>query len=121
MRILVFVFFLASLLVSCKNETEDNCVVIPNTSDIKIDLKFESLEDSLPSVKNKKQLVIFFSHQTAIRDFLFNREAYPSDSAFINDRYARFTNPAIDTLLIETHRIFGNGLELKKSFEEALT
>lgn len=121
MRIFVIVFFMGSLLFSCKRETEDKCVLIPNTSDIKIDLKFESLEDSLPSVKDKKQLVNFFSHQTAIRDFLFNREAYPSDSAFINDRYARFTNPAIDTLLTETHRIFGNGLELKNEFNDALT
>ncbi|HEY5824947.1 MAG TPA: gliding motility lipoprotein GldB [Cyclobacteriaceae bacterium] len=121
MRILIFVFILSTLLVSCKKETEDKCVAIPETSAIKIDLNFESLEDSLPAIADKQQLVNFFSHHTPIRDLLFNREAYPSDSAFINDRYARFTNPAIDTLLTETHRVFGNGLELKKSFEEALT
>jgi len=121
MRRLVFVFILCALLVSCKKETEDKCVVIPETSGIKIDLRFESLEDSLPTITDKQQLVNFFSNHIAIRDLLFNREAYPSDSAFINDRYARFTNPAIDTLLTETHRVFGNGLELKKSFEDALT
>jgi hypothetical protein len=120
MRILLFAIAL-TVLVSCKEETEDKCVVIPETSAIKIDLKFESLEDSLPVISTKEQLVNFFSHQTAVRDLLFNREAYPNDSAFINDRYDRFTNPAIDTLLTETHRVFGNGQELKNAFEEALT
>src|SRR6185436_8465399 len=45
--------------------------------------------------------------------------AYPSDSAFINELFARFSHPSIDTLLTETHRVFGNGEELKSQFERA--
>jgi hypothetical protein len=35
--------------------------------------------------------------------------------------YNRFTNPHIDTLLTETHRVFGDLSELKKNFTEAFT
>ena len=117
MRI-VSVFALCLLLAGCSDK-EERCAFIPETASVKIDLSFESLEDSLPAIVNKSQLVNFLSGHTEIRDFFFNRQAYPSDSAFINELYARFTNPHLDTLLSETHRVFGDGLSLKKEFENA--
>jgi hypothetical protein len=119
MRLLISVFAFSVLFFSCSKDSAENCAFIPETSGIKIDLRFESLEDSLPAVTSKKQLVQFFSNRPELRDLVFNREAYPNDSVFINEYYNRFTNAAIDTLLMETHRIFGNSQELKKEFEQA--
>ncbi len=100
---------------------DEKCAFIPDTKGQTINLHFESLEDSLPSITTKKQLVGFLSRHAALRELLFNRSSYPNDSAFINDRFARFNNAAIDTLLMDTHKVFGNGEELKKEFEQAFS
>jgi hypothetical protein len=107
------------ILIGCDKDNGDQCAYIPETDDIEITLKFESLEDSLPAIQSKQDLVKFLSRHNAMRDYFFNRQAYPSDSVFINDLFARFTHPSIDSLLIETHQVFGNGNELKSQFEAA--
>ncbi len=119
MRIVLAFVFCWLLMIGCSDEKEEKCDFIPETASIKIDLKFESLEDSLLTFVNKAQLVHFLSEHTAIRDVFFGRSAYPNDSVFINELYNRFSNPNLDTLLMETHSVFGNGDELKKEFEKA--
>lgn len=114
---LLFLLFLAR----CGDKGQEKCAFVPETSSIKINLKFESLEDSLPAIVNKSQLVHFLTRHPEMRDQFFSRGSYPSDSAFINELYDRFTNPHIDTLLLETTRIFGKGDELKNEFEKAFT
>ena len=113
--------FLWFVLNSCAKDKEEQCVFIPETSSIHIDLAVESLEDSLPAVKTKNDLVKFMTRYPQTRDLFFNRSAYPDDSAFINRLYNRFTNPHIDSLLMETHRVFGNGDALKNEFKQAFS
>ena len=119
MKILFAFAFCWLLLASCSDKDGEKCAFVPETSSININLSFESLEDSLPSITSKTQLVGFMTRHPALRDFFFNRQAYPSDSVFINELYHRFTNPHLDTLLMETHRVFGNGATLKQEFEKA--
>jgi hypothetical protein len=109
------------LLISCKKDKEEQCAFIPNKKGIAVNVKIESLEDSLPSITSKQQLVDFFGRNPVIRDNFFGRNQYPNDSVFINELYNRFTNPHIDTLLLETHRVFGDLSELKKNFTEAFS
>ena len=118
-----FVFFLliALVLIQCSDKSEEKCELIPDVSGITVNLTFEQLEDSLPAIKSKQQLVSFLSKNIVMRDVFFNRKAYPDDSVFINALYDRFTSPHIDTLLIETHRVFGDGSELKREFQSAFT
>jgi gliding motility-associated lipoprotein GldB len=120
---LVSVFFLSIVLflASCSKETEEKCATRPDVSSVNVDVRVTPLEDILPAIKTKSELVSFFSGHTELRDMFFNRPAYPSDSVFINELYNRFTNPAIDTLLMETHRVFGDGEELKNQFDQAFT
>lgn len=106
-------------LMSCEEDGEERCAYIPETSGAPINLNVESLEDSLPAITTKTELVNFFSRHTALRDHFFNRSAYPDDSVFINELYQRFTNPHIDTLLMETKKEFGDGTELKNEFQQA--
>jgi hypothetical protein len=119
MRSLIAILFLIVLFSACSKDAEEKCAFIPETSGIKVSLRFESLEDSLPAVSSKAELVGFLSRHKEIRDLLFNRAAYPNDSVFIKDRFTRFVNPAIDTLLMDTHQVFGTGNELRKEFEQA--
>jgi hypothetical protein len=120
MRKALLVLFVGFSLFRCKTDKE-KCAFQPETSTIKIDLQFESLEDSITSFTSKQQLVDFFGRHTAVRDVFFNHGAYPNDSVFINKLYYRFQNPSFDTVLMETKKIFGDGSELKKQFTEAFT
>lgn len=110
----------ALLLFSCGPDAEKNCAFIPDTTK-KVPLVFEALEDSLPAITGKEDLVRFMTAHPDTRDFFFNRQAYPNDSVFINRLSTRFTNPHIDTLLQETHRVFGNGQFLRDEFTQAFT
>jgi len=113
----IIIAVLLILLVACTDDRlAEKCDFIPDTEAIDMELQFESLEDSLPAIQSKEHLVNFLSRYPVIRDQFFNRQAYPNDSVFINTLYQRFNHPAIDTLLMETHEIFGNGEELKNQF-----
>lgn len=109
------------LFAQCSSDPKEECTFQPETSNIKVEIAFQSLEDTIPQFQSKKQLVDFFSRNTVMRDVFFNRSAYPDDSVFINELYRRFSNPAFDTLLMETKRVFGDGSELKKEFTQAFT
>lgn len=119
MRLFFSFMVIASVLFSCVKEKEEKCAFIPETSTLKVDLSYQSLEDSLPTIGSKKDLVQFFTAHPALRDLFFNRPSYPDDSIFISDRFAMFSSPSIDTLLMETHQVFGDGSELKKELEGA--
>ena len=119
MRIGLAFVFCCFCLAGCTSDNEERCAFVPEVSSVKINLAFESLEDSLPAFSNKTQLVHFLGQYQVLRDQFFNRQSYPGDSAFINELYQRFTNPHLDTLLKETHRVFGSDLELKGEFVKA--
>lgn len=117
--LLIYIFVMTCLLTGCVEDKEERCAYIPETSESSITLEVESLEDSLPSITTKAELVSFFSRHTMLRDHFFNRPDYPDDSVFINELYHRFTNPHIDTLLMETKKVFGDLSELKSEFRQA--
>lgn len=109
---------LCILAISCSGDKEE-CAFVPDTSTLNIKLHYEPLEDSLPKVSTKDDLVRFMTAHPDTRDLFFNRGAYPSDSVFIDRLFSRFSNPHIDTLLMETHRIFGDGTGLREQFTQA--
>lgn len=121
MRLLFAFFLLSTLFSSCRNAVEEECVYAPDTKGIVIQLPYEALEDQLPAIKTKQELVDFFSHHEVLRDYFFNRPSYPNDSVFINELYSRFSNPYLDTLLLETRAVFGDGSRLKEELTVAFT
>jgi len=110
-----FLFFVATILISCQ-PTVENCVVSPG---VKIEVNFQSFEDSIASIQTKKQLVGFLKRHADLRDIFFGRENFPDDSTFINQLFRKFTHPAFDTLLMETKKVFGDDHELKEEFQNA--
>lgn len=106
-------------LAGCNTDSTEKCAFVPDTKNIAIDIQWESLEDSLPAITTKEQLKGFLTRHASVRELFLGREEYPSDTAFINDRFRKFTNPHIDTLLMETHRVFGDASQLKKEFTQA--
>lgn len=113
--LLIVLFFFSG----CGDQNEDECVVVPDTKGITVNVTFEQFQDSLANLSSKQELVDLFSRQPVLRDFIFRRGAYPDDSVFINKIYSRLQNPHIDTLLAETKRVFGDLSELESQFEEA--
>jgi gliding motility-associated lipoprotein GldB len=106
-------------LSSCESDSEEKCAFIPDVKPGSVNVKIESLEAALPAIKTKQDLVDFFSKHPQLRDEFFSRQGYPNDSIFINTLYDRFTSPHIDTLLMETQKIFGDLSELKEEFSQA--
>ena len=121
MRIVPIFLAITAFLAGCKNGDEEKCAFIPDTSGKKVTVKVEQLEDSVTRFSSKEELVGFFSRNTVLRDVFFNRNAYPDDSVFINELYTRFNNPYFDSLLIDTHQVFGDLRGLKDELNEAFT
>lgn len=107
-------------LTGCDGEKEE-CAFTPGTSSVKIDLQLEPLQDSFVNITSKDELVKLFTRYPVIRDEIFRRTEYPSDSVFVQEIYDRLTNPHFDTLVTETNRIFGDLAGLRAEFEEAFT
>lgn len=115
----LFFAFSIFFLVRCNSDRGEKCAFVPDTKNINIDLHWESLEDSLPAITNKEELTGFLTRHPSVRELFLGREEFPSDSTFINERLRKFTNPHIDTLLMETHRVFGDASKLKEEFRQA--
>jgi hypothetical protein len=117
----IFGFLLVAIvgLSSCESDSKEKCAFIPNVKSGSVSVQIESLEAALPAIKSKQDLVEFFSAHPQLRDEFFSRAGYPNDSAFINILFDRFTSPHIDTLLMETQKVFGDLSELKEEFDLA--
>ena len=103
---------------SCKDGSEP-CAFQPDVGDKAVEISWLSLEDSIAGISSKSDLVKLLTRHTLLRDVMLNRPGYPSDSVFIDELFARFTNPHIDTLVIEVHRVFGDQSALRSEFESA--
>lgn len=112
-------FLLLFLLWNCRGDEKEECVFTPDVSTAGLSLTFEHFEDSLVNLQSKTQLVGFLTRHPLMRDQMLSRAQYPDDSVFINEIFKRFSNPAIDTLLEDTKRVFGDGSTLEATFREA--
>jgi gliding motility-associated lipoprotein GldB len=119
MRLLLWLIGAALALTACSSQSTEPCTVIPETSSIQVNIPLVALEDSLSAVSTKQQLVHFFSRHTDLRDAFFARAAFPDDSVFINERFRRFSNPYIDTLLTDVKTTFKDGADLQKQLKDA--
>lgn len=113
--LIVSVFFLGS----CGSGKEEACVFQPDAARVTLD--FTTLQDSFANISSKKDLVKLLTRHPVVRDHIFRRADYPDDSVFVNELYARVSNPYFDTLSMEVARVFGNLSSLKAQFEEAFS
>jgi len=118
-KVLVIVLFMALLLAGCSGE-KDECVVAP-AIEKPVSVEIRQLQDSLVNITTKEELVAILTHHPLVRDYIFRRTEYPSDSAFINQLFAKLTSPHMDTLVMETKRVFGDLSGLKQQFDEAFS
>ncbi len=118
LKLLSVLILFPILLTSC-GEEEEACVFEPDTNSISISVKIDQLQDSFINVASKQQLVKLLTRYPSVRDEIFRRAEYPSDSVFISELFARLTNPHIDTLLRETNKVFGDLSSLTGDFQDA--
>ena len=112
-------FIVIGLLLWSCGKQEEQCVFTPEVSASDVDLRFERLEDTIAGITSKKDLLAFLTRQPIFRDEMLRRSEYPNDSVFVNEMYKRLAHPAIDTLLSETKRVFGDGSTLEEEFRKA--
>jgi hypothetical protein len=118
--ILLRAALLAGLLFGCQSEKEE-CAFQPETGLVEIDFSFLTLQESLVNIRSKSDLVGVLSEHPVVRDEIFRRAEYPSDSVFVQELFNRFNNPYLDTLLTETQRVFGDLSGLRAEFADAFT
>jgi hypothetical protein len=107
-----------ALLSRCGGSDNEACVFQPEIAQ-PFTIKIQQFQDSLANVASKEALIAIFRRQPLMRDYIFRRTEYPHDSVFINDLYKRFTHPYIDTLLLETKKVFGDLYGVEAQFNEA--
>lgn len=122
-RMKKFLGFLISaiIVVGCGDKDEEKCAFVPDVSAVETEFIFESFEEKLADISSEPEMINFFMGHPMIRDYVFRRTSYPSDSAFINTLYKKLTNPHFDSLLTETKKVFGDLNGLRSQFEEAFT
>lgn len=111
---------LAVLLPACDIEKEA-CVFQPETEGMKVPIRIEQLQDSFVNVRSKTALVSLLTKNPIIRDEIFRRAEYPSDSVFIDELYTRLNNPYLDTLSGEVKSVFTDLAGLTAEFQDAFT
>lgn len=120
-KVVVLAICLGVFLWGCNSEKEEACAFQPDTNGISLNVQVEQLQDSFIQVASKNDLVGLFMRYPEMRDEIFRRSEYPSDSIFVSEIYERMNNPHLDTLLAETNRVFGNLNDLTSAFETAFT
>jgi hypothetical protein len=121
MKKILPVFLFSATILSCgPNADQEKCAFIPDNKET-LDLQVEHYEDTITELDTKKERIAFLTRKPIIRDIIFKRQEYPNDSVFINEVFRKITHPSFDTLLLESKRVFGNGAELEKQFEEAFS
>ena len=111
----------SNLLIAGCQSAEESCVFQPETSAINLNVPFVTLQDSLVNIDSKSSLVALLTRHPIVRDEIFRRAEYPSDSVYVQELYDRFNNPHLDTLLLETKRVFGDLSTLHRTFSDAFT
>jgi hypothetical protein len=119
-KILLSCLVLAMFVISCDIEKEA-CVFKPDTKGVNVAVRIEQLQDSFVNVRSKAALVSLLEEHRIVRDEIFRRGEYPSDSVFIDELFTRLNNPYLDTLSGEVKRVFGDLAGLTAEFQEAFT
>ncbi|MEO8471301.1 MAG: gliding motility lipoprotein GldB [Chryseolinea sp.] len=108
----------AFLFSRCGGDKE-TCAFEPETGNITLNITIEQLQDSFIHIPSKKKLVDLLTRHPGVRDEIFLRSQFESDSAFVDALYKRLNHPSLDTLLLQTREVFGNLSGLQAEFEQA--
>lgn len=105
--------------VSCSSSSNNECAYQPDISDIEINIEIEQLQGELLNVESKEELRAFMQKHPIITRFFLQPELFPNEEVMIDVLFKRFSDPNIDTLLMETDRVFGDLSSLKSDIEKA--
>ncbi len=113
----ILLFFLPWILSSC--DTDSGCPRQVDTSGIPLSITIEALEKEIRNIEEPAALRAFMARNPILSEFFFKKSPQANDSLWIEEILQRFKNPHIDTLFMETERVFGDGAALEKEFAEA--
>ena len=114
---LIILLFLG--LLSCEDTSYDECVVQPNVNANEVDLNIVQLQNVLPEISKREEMVAFLNENPVTGEIFLKRNQYPSDSLMITELLNRFSNPHIDSLQGDVTRIFGDLSDLSSSLRLA--
>ena len=120
-RLSLFVIFSALLLFpGCAGSQKDNaCEERPDISAVQADWTFEPLHEEWKKQDSPESMKNFLSKHEVIAHGFFARNEFPSEREMADKAFELASNPHIDTLMMETGRIFGDLATLKNELDEA--
>lgn len=111
---------IVSFLQSCDSNEYNECVFQPDLEESIIP-EIERLETKLLLADNRDSLRQFLKANPVITNYFLRRGSYPDDSVMMDVLMNKFSNPHMDTLLMEVDRVFGNLDQLKAELGQAFS
>jgi hypothetical protein len=120
-KILCFVAIIA-FFTSCQEKktdlSESECLKMPNTADIKLEVKIERLDKQLFSLKTKKEIAEFLKKNQLFTQKYLQIQRFPSDTLAINEIYNLISNKDLQKLQQDCDAYFGEMKDVEKELTE---
>jgi len=98
---------------------EKRCKDIPDLSSIEIDVTRIKLEDQLMNMGSWNDVEVFLGKNRVFADYFLHANQYPHDSILAKRVFKLLKAPAVDTLFMESNRIFANMDNILADYKQA--
>ena len=119
MKRLFFLVILSAVFIGCDSDLD--CEVAPDISNIDVNVKIDRLEDILFNASSPKDIEYFLFNNPVLTEQFLGSNQYPSDSILALELYKNVKHPSLDTLYQETKTVFGDGSELEEQLSLAFS
>lgn len=113
-------FFIPFILIFACTENQESCIDAPEPTD-QLTVKIERLEDDLFASETPRDILGFLQEHPVLTKEFLGVANYPSDTILASEMFKVIKNPYTDTLLMETHKYFGDMSDIKEEFEQAFS
>ncbi len=115
-RSLLGLLVISIVLFHCSS---DSCREHPDIDPAKIELQVERLEEIMFDLDSKPAVAKFLQSKPSLVWEFLGRAQYAHDSVLVNNILRLSKDPYVDTLRLETRRIFGDFSGIEEEFQQA--
>lgn len=114
-----FFIIIASAVFVYACNSNNECIVAPDVSDIGVEVKVERLEQELFSAETEAEIHDFLRQHPVVAERFLMKGNHASNTALTRWLYDLVHNPHIDTLYQDTQEVFGDFSRIQTEFEKA--
>ena len=114
-----FLFWVLAINTLFSGCASDPCRDRPEIDTSEMSIEIERLEEVMFDLKSQSDVTRFLRSNPAFVQEFLGRDQYPHDSILVNNILRLSTDPFLDTLRLETKRVFGDFSEFENQFKQA--